>query len=86
VAPKVPPHSYPGPIQPHDREEPIDLLRVLVVDDDPDARVALARAVRSLGFACEVALNGQDAWEIQSPSAAGPAKPKEAGRNRVVAE
>ncbi|HVY44908.1 MAG TPA: diguanylate cyclase, partial [Minicystis sp.] len=39
-----------------------DPLRVLVVDDDPDARAALVRAVAALGHACDAARDGEEAW------------------------
>lgn len=39
-------------------------LRVLIVDDDDAARLALVQAVRDLGHACRGARDGLDAWEM----------------------
>src|SRR6266699_1458327 len=36
------------------------LMRILVVEDEPDLRHALARAVRDAGYAVDVADNGED--------------------------
>lgn len=39
-------------------------LRVLIVDDDPGARDAAARAVRAIGYECETAVDGVDAIAV----------------------
>ena len=39
-------------------------LSVLVVDDDPAAREAVAAAVSFLGYGCRSATDGLDAWDI----------------------
>jgi diguanylate cyclase (GGDEF)-like protein len=39
-------------------------LRVLIADDEPDARHGLELAVRSLGHFCAVARDGLEAWEM----------------------
>jgi two-component system chemotaxis response regulator CheY len=39
-------------------------LDVLVVDDDPSSRAAVARAVGSLGHACRAASSGEAAWAL----------------------
>ena len=39
-------------------------LRVLVADDDDDCRETMAEAVRFLGFSCETARDGAEAWEM----------------------
>jgi diguanylate cyclase (GGDEF)-like protein len=41
-----------------------DPLKVLIVDDEPDARHGLEMAVRSLGHFCAVARDGLEAWEM----------------------
>jgi two-component system cell cycle response regulator len=43
---------------------PIDALKVLVADDDADCRDCIEQAVRSLGYSCEVARDGIEAWEM----------------------
>ena len=40
--------------------DPGTLMRILVVEDEPDLRHALARAVREAGYAVDVADNGED--------------------------
>jgi diguanylate cyclase (GGDEF)-like protein len=45
-------------------------LKVLLVEDDDDTRVALARAIRGFGHTCETAKDGKEAWEIQSQAPA----------------
>jgi len=40
--------------------DPSTLMRILVVEDEPDLRHALARAVRDAGYAVDVADNGED--------------------------
>jgi two-component system chemotaxis response regulator CheY len=40
------------------------VLKVLVVDDDPDIRAAVECAVRSLGHSCSIASDGMEAWEM----------------------
>ena len=39
-------------------------LSVLVVDDDPAARQAVAAAVSFLGYSCRSATDGLEAWDI----------------------
>jgi len=39
-------------------------LKVLVVDDDPDARRALAHAVMAIGHKCAAARDGLEAWSM----------------------
>ena len=39
-------------------------LKVLIADDDPQFRQILATAVGLLGHSCEVARDGQEAWEM----------------------
>ena len=39
-------------------------LKVLIADDEPDARHGLELAVRSLGHFCAVARDGVEAWEM----------------------
>src|SRR5512140_770301 len=39
-------------------------LRILVVDDDDSSRLALEHAVRMLGYECESARDGLEAWEM----------------------
>jgi two-component system, cell cycle response regulator len=41
-------------------------IRVLLVEDDEEARSALARAIRSFGHTCETANDGLEAWQIHS--------------------
>jgi two-component system chemotaxis response regulator CheY len=43
-----------------------EVLKVLVVDDDDDARAVVEMAVRSLGHACVVARDGLEAFELHS--------------------
>jgi diguanylate cyclase (GGDEF)-like protein len=45
-------------------EPSADPLDILVVDDDPSSRVAVTRAVRSLGHTCRSAANGEAAWSL----------------------
>src|SRR6266487_1952058 len=40
--------------------DPGTLMRILVVEDEPDLRHALARAVREAGYAVDLADNGED--------------------------
>ena len=40
--------------------DPSTLMRILVVEDEPDLRHALARAVREAGYAVDLADNGED--------------------------
>jgi CheY-like chemotaxis protein len=39
-------------------------LKVLIADDDPQFRQILATAVGLFGHSCEVARDGQEAWEM----------------------
>jgi diguanylate cyclase (GGDEF)-like protein len=39
-------------------------LKVLIADDDVGDREVLERAVRALGYACAIACDGQQAWEM----------------------
>jgi diguanylate cyclase (GGDEF)-like protein len=39
-------------------------LKVLVVDDDPDARRALTQAVMAIGHKCAAAADGREAWSM----------------------
>jgi CheY-like chemotaxis protein len=39
-------------------------LKVLIADDDPQFRLILATAVSLFGHSCEVARDGQEAWEM----------------------
>jgi two-component system, cell cycle response regulator len=39
-------------------------LRVLIAEDEADSRYGLELAVRSLGYSCAVARDGQEAWEM----------------------
>ena len=41
-----------------------DDVSVLVVDDDVSARAALTLAVRTLGYPCRGAIDGEDAWRM----------------------
>ena len=43
---------------------PMEALKVLVADDEPDCRESLQEAVRYLGHSCSVARDGQEAWEM----------------------
>ncbi len=45
-------------------------IRVLVVDDDDNERVMLARIIASLGFTVKTARDGQEAMEAQAASSA----------------
>jgi two-component system chemotaxis response regulator CheY len=47
-----------------------DRLKVLIAEDDPEAREALEEAVRSLGHACAVAKDGLEAWEMHQANRA----------------
>lgn len=40
----------------------IDPVSVLVVDDDATSRLGLLRAIREVGFRCEAAADGDEAW------------------------
>jgi two-component system OmpR family response regulator len=40
--------------------DPSTLMRILIVEDEPDLRHALARAVRDAGYAVDIADNGED--------------------------
>lgn len=52
-----PPHVVPRPsLRPQ--------LKVLVVDDEDSARLALEVAVRQLGYDCRSARDGMEAWEL----------------------
>jgi diguanylate cyclase (GGDEF)-like protein len=44
--------------------ECLESLKVLIVDDDRDARDALEDAVRALGHSCALARDGLEAWEM----------------------
>jgi len=39
-------------------------MRVLIVDDDEHTRIAMASAVRRVGYACDVAADGREAWAM----------------------
>lgn len=41
----------------------IDPVSILVVDDDETSRLGLLRALRGIGFRCEAAADGAEAWE-----------------------
>jgi two-component system, cell cycle response regulator len=43
---------------------PAQALKVLIADDDPDSRDCIEQAVRALGYSCEVARDGIEAWEM----------------------
>jgi CheY-like chemotaxis protein len=46
------------------RSLPVEPLRVLIADDDPDTRDAMEAAVSCLGFACTTARDGAEAWQM----------------------
>jgi diguanylate cyclase (GGDEF)-like protein len=48
----------------------IEPMRVLVVEEDETSRSLLAEAVRSLGYTCETAKDGLEAWQIHERSRA----------------
>ena len=40
-------------------------MRILLVEDDDETRVTLAKAIRGFGHTCETARDGKEAWDIQ---------------------
>jgi diguanylate cyclase (GGDEF)-like protein len=44
----------------------VEPFKVLVVDDDQDAREAVEMAVRSFGHSCRISRDGLEAWEMHS--------------------
>lgn len=57
------PESIDGSVQRPSRSPSGRPLRVLVVEDDPDARAMVADALLSLGYECRVAGDGDEGWE-----------------------
>jgi|HubBroStandDraft_1064217.scaffolds.fasta_scaffold27828_2 two-component system cell cycle response regulator len=49
---------------------PPEPLRVIVADDDSDARESVAQVVRGLGHACQVACDGREAWTMHQANRA----------------
>jgi two-component system cell cycle response regulator len=52
------------PVQAARPAEAAQALQVLIADDDEDYRESLESAVRLLGYSCQVARDGAEAWDI----------------------